>query len=125
MMDKCWVLKSPGDPEKIAELSNVLNIDRSLSNLLVQRGIATLEDARTFFRPTLDNLFDPFLMKDMDKAIARITRALDKKENILVYGIMMLTELQPFRWFILFCTVFMTKSISIFPIVTMKGTAFR
>ncbi len=86
MMDKCWVLKSPGDPEKIAELSNVLNIDRSLSNLLVQRGIATLEDARTFFRPTLDNLFDPFLMKDMDKAIARITRALDKKENILVYG---------------------------------------
>ncbi|MFZ4522221.1 MAG: single-stranded-DNA-specific exonuclease RecJ [Bacteroidales bacterium] len=85
-MDKCWVLKPPGDPEKVKELARDLGIDQSLAELLVQRGITSFEDARTFFRPTLDNLFDPFLMKDMDKAIARIARAIEQNEQILVYG---------------------------------------
>jgi single-stranded-DNA-specific exonuclease len=85
-MDKCWVLKPPGDPEKVKELSKVLGIDQSLGNLLIQRGITTFDEARTFFRPSLDHLFDPFLMKDMDKAIARITRAIENNEKILVYG---------------------------------------
>jgi single-stranded-DNA-specific exonuclease len=85
-MDKCWVIKPPGDPEKVKELSKVLGIDHSLGNLLVQRGVETLDEARTFFRPTLDNLFDPFLMKDMDKAIDRITKAIEHNEKILVYG---------------------------------------
>jgi len=85
-MDKCWVLKPPGDPEKIKELSNALGVDQALTNLLVQRGVTTFDEAKTFFRPSLDNLFDPFLMKDMDKAIARITLAIDAKEKILVYG---------------------------------------
>lgn len=85
-MDKCWELKSPGDPEKIKELSNVLGIDQALTNLLVQRGVTTFDEAKTFFRPALNDLFDPFLMKDMDKAIDRITKAIDNKEQILVYG---------------------------------------
>ncbi len=85
-MEKCWVLKPPGDPEKIKEVSKGLGIDQYLANLLVQRGITTLDESKTFFRPTLDDLFDPFLMKDMDKAIERISRAIDLKENILVYG---------------------------------------
>jgi single-stranded-DNA-specific exonuclease len=85
-MDKCWVLKPPGDPEKIKELSKDLGIDQSLADLLVQRGVTTFDEAKTFFRPSLDNLFDPFLMKDMDKAIARIVRAIDQNEKILVYG---------------------------------------
>ncbi|MCX6269436.1 MAG: single-stranded-DNA-specific exonuclease RecJ [Bacteroidetes bacterium] len=85
-MDKCWVLKPPGEPEKVKELSKVLGIDPSLTNLLVQRGLTTFDEAKTFFRPTLDNLHDPFLMKDMDKAITRITRAIDHNEKILVYG---------------------------------------
>jgi single-stranded-DNA-specific exonuclease len=86
MMDKCWVLKPPGNPEIIKELSKALGIDQSLTNLLVQRGVTTFDEAKTFFRPTLDDLFDPFLMKDMDKAIARIIIAIEKKEQVLVYG---------------------------------------
>ncbi|MCX6304468.1 MAG: single-stranded-DNA-specific exonuclease RecJ [Bacteroidetes bacterium] len=85
-MDKCWVLKPPGDPKEVNEISKELGIDQSLAELLVQRGITTFDEAKTFFRPTLDNLFDPFLMKDMDKAIARIIRAIENKEQILVYG---------------------------------------
>ena len=86
MMEKCWVLKPPGDPEKVIGLSKDLGIDQSLTNLLVQRGVTTFDEAKTFFRPTLSDLYDPFLMKDMDKAIARITKAIDQKEKILVYG---------------------------------------
>ncbi|MEI7897017.1 MAG: single-stranded-DNA-specific exonuclease RecJ [bacterium] len=85
-MDKCWVLKPQGDPELIKNISNALGIDHALSNLLVQRGITTFEEAKTFFRPTLNDLFDPFLMQDMDKAVARIERAVKNKEKILVYG---------------------------------------
>ncbi len=86
MMEKCWVLKPPGDPEKVKDLSKVLGIDLVLADLLVQRGVTTFDEAKTFFRPTLEDLFDPFLMKDMDKAIARIKKAIDQKEQILVYG---------------------------------------
>jgi single-stranded-DNA-specific exonuclease len=85
-MDKCWLLKPQGDPEIIKELSKLLAIDKSLANLLVQRGVTNFGEAKTFFRPSLDDLYDPFLMKDMDKAIARISRAVENKERILVYG---------------------------------------
>ncbi len=85
-MNKRWVLKEQGDEEKIAHLARVLNIDRNLSNLLVQRGISTFEEARSFFRPSLQELHDPFLMNDMDKAVDRIQLALERKERILVYG---------------------------------------
>jgi single-stranded-DNA-specific exonuclease len=85
-MKKRWVLKEQGDEEKIQHLSKVLNIDRNLSNLLVQRGISTYEEARSFFRPSLQELHDPFLMNDMDKAVERIQLALERQEKILVYG---------------------------------------
>ena len=85
-MDKRWVVKPQGNPEKVRELANLLAIDQSLANLLVQRGVNTLNEAKTFFRPSLRDLYDPFLMKDMYKAIARITRAIANKEHILVYG---------------------------------------
>ncbi len=85
-MDKCWVLKPQGDPEKVREISKALGIDQSLGNLLVQRGVTSYDQAKTFFRPSLGDLFDPFLMKDMDKAIARIVRAVENNERILVYG---------------------------------------
>ena len=54
--------------------------------MLVQRGIETYEDAKAFFRPELDKLHDPFLMRDMDKAINRITTAIERNERILIYG---------------------------------------
>ncbi len=80
------MLKPQGDPEKVREISKALGIDQSLGNLLVQRGVTSYDQAKTFFRPSLGDLFDPFLMKDMDKAIARIVRAVENNERILVYG---------------------------------------
>jgi single-stranded-DNA-specific exonuclease len=85
-MEKRWVLRKQSDTEKAKKLSEQLNIDPHLSNLLIQRGVHSLEEAREFFRPSLEGLHDPFLMKDMDRAIARIEDALTRNEKILVYG---------------------------------------
>lgn len=85
-MLKRWVLKERGDSEKVAALSAELGIGPVLAELLVQRGVNTFEESKAFFRPTLDQLHDPFQMKDMDKAVQRITKAIEQKEKILVYG---------------------------------------
>ena len=85
-MEKRWVIKPEGEEEVVQRLTGELRIHKFLVNMLVQRGITTFEEARQFFRPSLDYLHDPFLMKDMDKAIERIGEALARKEHILVYG---------------------------------------
>jgi len=85
-MKKQWVVKSQGDAGVVRNLANELGIDPHLSNLLVQRGVKTFEEAQKFFRPALKYLHDPFLMRDMDKAIGRIETALSSDEKILVYG---------------------------------------
>jgi len=85
-MEKRWKIKKQGDPELVGALKKVLNIDSSLANLLVQRGVTSYEQAKAFFRPNLNKLHDPFLMKDMDVAIERIEKALKNNEKILVYG---------------------------------------
>lgn len=85
-MNKRWVIKERGDPEIVQQLSRDLNINTLLSTLLVQRGVKTFEDARSFFRPKLLQLHDPFLMKDMDKAVYRVEKAIRNHEKILIYG---------------------------------------
>ncbi len=81
-----WTLtEHPSEPE-IKALQNELSIDYSVAKLLVQRGIDSFEKARLFFRPTLEDLHNPYLMKDMDKAIDRIEKAIQNSENILIYG---------------------------------------
>jgi single-stranded-DNA-specific exonuclease len=85
-MQKRWVLKSQGDLKTVSELASALSVDPAIANLLVQRDIKTFDEARAFFRPSLDMLHDPYLMKDMDKAVARIEQALVDHERILVYG---------------------------------------
>lgn len=85
-MEKRWVLKNMPDNEVVEQLSKELNINHVLTRLLVQRGINTFDEARSFFRPQLSDLHDPFLMKDMDKAVERIEIARQKGENIMVYG---------------------------------------
>ena len=86
-MEKRWVLKEQGDAEKVNALAAELNgIDPSLANLLIQRGINTYEEARAFFRPKLEHLHDPFLMKDMDAAVVRVRKAIGNNEKILIYG---------------------------------------
>ena len=81
-----WQLKAPADAEKASQLAAELGLDQVLANLLVQRGIETFDQARAFFRPQLEALHDPFLMKDMDKAVERLHKAITGGEKILVYG---------------------------------------
>ena len=85
-MDKNWKIKTPGNPSTVEHLSQVLGIETAIANLLAQRNIATYEEAKAFFRPELSFLHDPFLMKDMDKAVDRIGLALKHGEKILIYG---------------------------------------
>ena len=81
-----WTIKPIPKPEKTKDLAEALKVDPFIAQLLVQRGIETYEEARQFFRPTLNDLHDPYLMKDMDKAVERIEKAIQNKENILVFG---------------------------------------
>jgi single-stranded-DNA-specific exonuclease len=81
-----WNLKSKPEKEKVQALQNALQVDEIIATLLAQRGIETYEQAKTFFRPTLQDLHNPYLMKDMDKAVSRIEKAIANNENILVFG---------------------------------------
>ncbi|TBV28369.1 single-stranded-DNA-specific exonuclease RecJ [Meridianimaribacter sp. CL38] len=81
-----WTLKPKPNTEKLKQLQEALQVDEIVATLLLQRGIETYEAAKTFFRPSLKDLHNPFLMKDMDKAVNRIEQALANNENILVYG---------------------------------------
>ena len=81
-----WTLKPKPDSHKVKDLATQLKVDELIATLLVQRGIETFEQAREFFRPSLDDLHDPYLMKDMDKAVFRIETAIANGENILVFG---------------------------------------
>ena len=81
-----WTQKKNIDTKIIAQLSNDLGVDNTIATLLIQRGVNTFEEAKSFFRPSLSELHDPFLMKDMDKAVERILKAIKNEENILVYG---------------------------------------
>ncbi|MEL1255043.1 single-stranded-DNA-specific exonuclease RecJ [Flavobacterium sp. DGU38] len=81
-----WTLKSKPSEGKVKHLAAALNVEDFVATLLIQRGIETFEDAKNFFRPSLEHLHDPYLMKDMDKAVARIESAIENQENILVFG---------------------------------------
>ncbi|CAM2841841.1 single-stranded-DNA-specific exonuclease RecJ [Flavobacterium frigoris] len=81
-----WTIKPKPSEDKIKHLAQALNVENFVATLLVQRGIETFEDAKNFFRPSLEHLHDPYLMKDMEKAVARIELAIENQENILVFG---------------------------------------
>lgn len=86
MKEKRWILRQDYDLETVENLAASLGVDRIIAVLLVERGITTFEEARRFFRPGLDQIHDPFLMKGMKEAIERINRAIQQKERIMVYG---------------------------------------
>ncbi|MEQ9376161.1 MAG: single-stranded-DNA-specific exonuclease RecJ [Imperialibacter sp.] len=85
-MSKRWVYKDLPDPETVHSLASGIKVSDTLAALLVQRGYSTFEETRAFFRPHLGQLHDPFLMKDMEKAVNRLSEAIFKKEKILIYG---------------------------------------
>jgi single-stranded-DNA-specific exonuclease len=81
-----WTIKPKPSEDKIKYLAQALQVEEFVAQLLVQRGIETYEDAKLFFRPSLEHLHDPYLMKDMDKAVLRIEQAIANEERILVFG---------------------------------------
>jgi len=81
-----WTIKPKPETNQIKNLAQALNVEEYIASLLWQRGIETYEDARQFFRPSLDDLHDPYLMKDMDLAVSRIEKAIQNNENIMVFG---------------------------------------
>jgi single-stranded-DNA-specific exonuclease len=85
-MQKRWIYKNIPAAETIEALGKAININASLATILLQRGIIDFESAKTFFRPSLDHLHDPFLLKDMEPAVVRLKSAIDKNEKILIYG---------------------------------------
>ena len=85
-MEKKWIMIKKGEPSIVNRLSSELGVSDSLANLMAQRGITTAANAETFFRPSLEDLYDPFLMKDMNVAVERLSTAIKKNEKILVYG---------------------------------------
>jgi single-stranded-DNA-specific exonuclease len=85
-MEKIWNFKKQGDLNEVKHLSAALNVNMVIARLLVQRGIRTFNEAKAFFRPRLSDLLNPFLMKDMDKAVARIEQAIANKEKVIIYG---------------------------------------
>lgn len=85
-MEKRWVYNEMPIAEKIAELGKKLNVNTYLSAVLLQRGISDYETAKNFFRPSFEHLHDPYLMQDMDKAVQRLARAIERQERILIYG---------------------------------------
>ena len=85
-MKKRWVINTPPEWAKIDTLSKDLNCSYVIANLLLQRGVNTAEEAHAFFNPTLNMLHDPFLMKDMDKAVTRLEKAIGNEEKVMIYG---------------------------------------
>ncbi len=85
-MQKRWIYKPMPSAQEVEMLSNSINVNGYLSTVLWQRGIRDYESAKSFFRPTLDQLHDPFLLKDMDHAVKRLREAIDRNEKILIYG---------------------------------------
>ncbi|MFZ3574680.1 single-stranded-DNA-specific exonuclease RecJ [Tenacibaculum finnmarkense] len=81
-----WTLKQTPDLLKVTQLAKELSVEKTLAKILVQRNIDTFDKAKQFFRPSLDDLHDPFLMKDMELAVQRIEKAIANNENILVFG---------------------------------------
>ncbi len=85
-MEKRWVIKERGDSVVVKQLASALGVSESLANLMVQRNITSPQEAKAFFTPDLSYLHDPFMMKDMNIAVDRLSTAIKKNEKILVYG---------------------------------------
>ncbi|ARV16298.1 single-stranded-DNA-specific exonuclease RecJ [Polaribacter sp. SA4-12] len=81
-----WTIKPHPEKEKVEKLAKELQVDKTIAQVLCQRGVETFDDAKNYFRPSLDEIHDPFLMKDMNLAVARIETAIANNENILVFG---------------------------------------
>jgi len=81
-----WITEENTENQTIKQLSKELNVDKVISSMLVKRGIKTFNQAKDFFRPNINQLHDPFLMKDMNEAVNRILQAIENKESMMIFG---------------------------------------
>lgn len=81
-----WLIKPSPAPTEVENLCKAINVNNTLGTMLLQRGINTFEQAKAFFRPQLTDLHNPFLMKDMDKAVVRLQKAIANNESIIIFG---------------------------------------
>ena len=81
-----WIYKPLPDKNIVEDLSKAINVSLALAKILVQRKVTTFDSAKSFFRPSLNDLHDPFLMRDMDNAVERLQNAINNNEKIMVYG---------------------------------------
>jgi len=84
--EKKWKYAQAPPSASVAALADALQVDEPIAWLLCHRKVCSFEQARDFFRPDLGKLHDPFLMKDMEKAVDRLAEAIERQERILVYG---------------------------------------
>ena len=110
MMQKRWLQKEKPVSTVVDSLSSSLNIDIKLASLLAQRGVTTFDEAKHFFRPEFSDLHNPFLMKDMDKAVERLEQAVANEENILIYGDYDVDGTTAVAFFYTFLSTFYTKT---------------
>jgi len=85
-MQKKWIVRAESDKELIDKLSGELNISETITNLLIQRGVNSYDEARSFFKPLLQDIHNPYLMQDMKKSVERVEQAIKNKEKILIFG---------------------------------------
>ncbi|MFZ4786238.1 MAG: DHH family phosphoesterase [Flavobacteriales bacterium] len=85
-MEKNWIAKIQPEQQQVSDLASDTTMSPVLCSLLIQRGITVFEEAKAFFRPHLNQLHDPFLMRDMDRAVDRLQEALESDQKIMVYG---------------------------------------
>ncbi len=85
-MEKRWLINTPQPKEKVESFRSELKVDEIVAELLLQRGISTFEEAQSFFRPSLDDLHDPFLMQDMENAVDRLQLAIEEKQRVMLFG---------------------------------------
>ena len=84
--EKFWVVLPQPTEDEVSGLLDIKGLHPVAANLLLQRGVATEAALRAYFNPTLDDLHDPFLMKDMDKAVGRLLTAIQNEERIMIFG---------------------------------------
>ena len=85
-MNTKWLIKDAPDALQVENLKNEMNVSEVVAYMLVQRGITEFDEAKSFFRASLKELHDPFLMKDMERAVERVNIALEEGQKILIYG---------------------------------------
>ncbi|HIP31186.1 MAG TPA: single-stranded-DNA-specific exonuclease RecJ [Crocinitomicaceae bacterium] len=85
-MQKRWQVKTPKDTTLVEEFRSTLKVDPIVAELLLQREITSFNDAQAFFRPSLDDLHDPFLMHDMEEAVERLQTAIDEQQRVMLFG---------------------------------------